>query len=570
MKIDRVVLKNFRQFYGEQSLELSTDPAKNVTLVHAENGVGKTTVLNSILWALFGDVTTKFEQRDKLINFEALAEKRTTTSVSVQFSFDESVYKVLRSYGLSGGRSEERFVAFRISDGASKAVDAPETFVNSVIPREMARYFFFDGEAAESFSGESNYKVVGRAIRNMLGCDLAECALEDLKLARKGVDDQMRDLPEEDELKRLESQLAEVESDLAKSTKAKDQFEEEIETFIAQREVVIQKLRESEGARQIQALREEKERSLNQVLSDMKSAQEDVLRWIGQRAIQVVSRKLAKETFDFIDEASLRGQIPSPYNEDFVKGLLKAETCICHRPLAPQSAEWNFVLELLKSAGNATVMRRIVQARARIQGYKDGAVEAPQALEDAQRKIANLVQRRNTLEQEIAELGNKLQNLPLTEIAERELARKALDEKIRSKYQDLAAEKQAIQLGEARKVELDAAIKQTAAKSEKARKFLRKRNLVTGAMEMLSAELEEYQKHARVVIQQMINNLLDTVARRDYKCRFDSDFSLKLLFADGTPTPKSGGENQLLSLSFIASLIKFSEIPDHRDGFAML
>jgi DNA sulfur modification protein DndD len=52
--LERITLKDFRCFYGEQSIELSTDPARNVTLIHSENGVGKTTLLNALLWCFYG------------------------------------------------------------------------------------------------------------------------------------------------------------------------------------------------------------------------------------------------------------------------------------------------------------------------------------------------------------------------------------------------------------------------------------------------------------------------------------------------------------------------------------
>lgn len=49
MEIKSVRLRDFRQFYGDQTIVFATDPNRNVTLVHAENGVGKTTLLNAIL-----------------------------------------------------------------------------------------------------------------------------------------------------------------------------------------------------------------------------------------------------------------------------------------------------------------------------------------------------------------------------------------------------------------------------------------------------------------------------------------------------------------------------------------
>ena len=45
----------------------------------------------------------------------------------------------------------------------------------------MAKYFFFDGEHAENFSGEQNKMLVGEAVRSILGCSIVETAIADLK-----------------------------------------------------------------------------------------------------------------------------------------------------------------------------------------------------------------------------------------------------------------------------------------------------------------------------------------------------------------------------------------------------
>ena len=49
MLIKKIVLTNFRQFYGDQTIHFSTNEDKNVTLIHAENGVGKTALLLSLI-----------------------------------------------------------------------------------------------------------------------------------------------------------------------------------------------------------------------------------------------------------------------------------------------------------------------------------------------------------------------------------------------------------------------------------------------------------------------------------------------------------------------------------------
>ena len=56
MIIKAIRLEDFRQFKGKQNIDISTDEHKNVTLIHAENSVGKTTILNAILWCFFVSV----------------------------------------------------------------------------------------------------------------------------------------------------------------------------------------------------------------------------------------------------------------------------------------------------------------------------------------------------------------------------------------------------------------------------------------------------------------------------------------------------------------------------------
>ena len=65
----------------------------------------------------------------------------------------------------SGGYTRNEFSVRRrlSSNGAlSTPLSNAEEFVNSVIPRSMAPYFFFDGEQAETFASETNYRPLER------------------------------------------------------------------------------------------------------------------------------------------------------------------------------------------------------------------------------------------------------------------------------------------------------------------------------------------------------------------------------------------------------------------------
>src|SRR5579864_7898879 len=106
MKITKVRLKNFRQFYGEQEIVFAIDAERNVTLIHAENGFGKTTLLNAILWAFFNQVTAKFEKPDQIVNFAAQSEGTKSASVSVHFDFLDTSYVVERVFEDDGSRRD--------------------------------------------------------------------------------------------------------------------------------------------------------------------------------------------------------------------------------------------------------------------------------------------------------------------------------------------------------------------------------------------------------------------------------------------------------------------------------
>lgn len=60
MLLRKIKLKNFRQYYAEVVINFATDGFKNVTVIHAENGVGKTALLNAIKWCFYGEFNPIF------------------------------------------------------------------------------------------------------------------------------------------------------------------------------------------------------------------------------------------------------------------------------------------------------------------------------------------------------------------------------------------------------------------------------------------------------------------------------------------------------------------------------
>ncbi len=564
MRLNSIRLRNFRQFYGDQAIKIAAPDNRNVTLVHAENGVGKTTLLNSVLWTLFGEdaTTKKFEQRDKILNFQAEREGERTSSVEVEFEHERTTYLASRAHTVTAGNyTQRRFsVMKKLPNGAlSEPLPNPDAFVNTVIPAAMAPYFFFDGEQAETFSSEANNRAIAAAIRDILGSTLIEYAIADLKYVARKFNEELGNTAGDAEIQALEKRIGELEANKEKWSNRIDNLQTNIDAFEAQLRDIATKLKEAQEASQLQTLRENREQQLETVQSQLKETRNEILKWIPSKGIAAVSTALTSHSLGFIDEEGIRGRIPSPYNEEFVKKILEERKCICERPLDPASSEWRAITALLSNAGNAEVLSRVVRVRARIGMLKETREDGPRLLQSAEEKLARLLGQQNTLEREIEEIGRKLENVPVAEIQERERARKELERQLEAAKTERIRAQRDIEHANEEISRLNKQVGDLALKNTEARKFVIRRELADEGAQFLQAYLGVNEQDARKEIQNVVNKILEETARRHYRFEVDESFQIRLLFEDGRPTPKSGGENQMMSLAFIAALVQFAE-----------
>src|SRR5262245_27065270 len=119
MILEEIRLTDFRCFFSKSAIRFSTDPDKNVSLIYAENGVGKTTLLNALLWCFYGETTERFEKKEDILNYDAKKEGRTTASVEVLFEHNGNDYIAKRFFVAGPKSSESRtFMVARIDQGS--------------------------------------------------------------------------------------------------------------------------------------------------------------------------------------------------------------------------------------------------------------------------------------------------------------------------------------------------------------------------------------------------------------------------------------------------------------------
>lgn len=145
----------------------------------AENGVGKTALLNAIKWCFFEETTENFRDNKKLLNHEADDEGNHFLSVEIEFEEDGENYICYRGID---ERNNSHFKIQRETETGIENIENPGLFINTIIPKNMSSYFFFQGEGVSSFARTSarENQAVRNAIHDILGFKIAKQTLSDL------------------------------------------------------------------------------------------------------------------------------------------------------------------------------------------------------------------------------------------------------------------------------------------------------------------------------------------------------------------------------------------------------
>ena len=89
MKLRSLKVENFRRFYGEQEIHFSTDDKKTFTIIHAENGTGKSNLLNAMNWCLFDECVLGTSDPENIINSTHQIEQKKSSFCRVKLVVEE-------------------------------------------------------------------------------------------------------------------------------------------------------------------------------------------------------------------------------------------------------------------------------------------------------------------------------------------------------------------------------------------------------------------------------------------------------------------------------------------------
>lgn len=194
MLLQSIKLENFRQFRNESIDFADGNNGKNVTIIIGENGTGKTTFAQAFFWCLYGE--TEFSDKNmlnKVVASELRPGQEAKVQVVLKLKHGDVDYTLIREQIYRKDSSNRIKPDNTIFDIAKKDASgntsyikksACESEVKGILPKELSRYFFFDGERIEKMSKDiSNGKKAADfadAVKGLLGLNGMYSAIQHL------------------------------------------------------------------------------------------------------------------------------------------------------------------------------------------------------------------------------------------------------------------------------------------------------------------------------------------------------------------------------------------------------
>ena len=568
MKLISIKLCNFRSFYGKTpEIIIAGNEVENTTVIHGNNGTGKTSLLNAFTWALYEKFSAAFASVEQLANKRAIAEAKIGQSVEcwveVGWEHDSKRYRVKRQCRVY--KTETDFEAGKTELYMQVAGDdgrwylppqQPEEIINQILPSSLHQYFFFDGERIEQIVRSDKKAEIAEATKMLLGVEVINRSIRHLGEAKRSLENELRTIGNS-EIKQLLKQQAKIELDIEGIKKRQAEINREIEYQNTFKKETSTRLRELSAAKELQERRQDLETQKAAQQEQLRKSRENLKRLISTRGYTVLLPDTTAQFRTIIEALKERGDLKAGISQEFIHELLKTSKCICGTDLH-EGEKCDRVKSWLDKAGSSAVEETAIRVAAQVDDIDKQAVVFWEEVDREQQRINEIRQSVAQIESELDNLQERLRKDPNEEIRS---LQKRLDD-IEAKISELTFEQgRNEQQIETFKAELDTLSKQVAKqKLNEERQLLAQRriNATQDAIDRLTEVKIRQENHFRLQLEKRVQEIFSEISPAPYTPKISEKYELTLVentLGIEMPVAASTGENQILSLSFISSII---------------
>jgi len=244
MRINRISLSNFRIYKGFNNLIFnSTNDGdnKNITIIAGQNGFGKTTFLTALVWGFYGKLIGEVDEKYKkeiyesggykkfanlILNRDVKADDQLEKEFSVEIEISD-IYipsvpcrKIIihRTYNTTKEVETSKILIDGFENELTKEV-GPDIFINDfILPREIAKFFFFDAEKIVSLAEiQTNLEKLNlsKAYSEVLGISKYETLKRNLENLRVKLRKKTASISDRNKLSKLQDEATQLQKLIA-------------------------------------------------------------------------------------------------------------------------------------------------------------------------------------------------------------------------------------------------------------------------------------------------------------------------------------------------------------------
>ena len=578
MLLKSMSLTNFRQFNGTQSVNFSVDPEKNVTVIMGENGSGKTTLAQAFTWCLYG--ATDFD--DQIVLNKVVAQNigpNGEASVQVKISMvhlgidyimtREQKYSTDSTGNLKRPNNTVFKIQYKNKDGQQDFVKESEVDLRmkEILPKELAKYFFFDGERIGNMSKEirkGKSKEFADAVKSLLGLSAFTEALE--HLGGKSSNTVIKSY-EKDYSSKSDSKIAQLRDEIARYDERMDQIGKRLAEIDNEEDIASEKAKEYETKiaenRDSEKYVQERIKLKNRItaLEQSKvSSTTGVIDTFNRKGASWMATKMIHDALkELADADKLDTGIPDIHART-IQFLLNRKMCLCGTPIefgGKAYTELNKVLDYIPPKSIGTLIGQFVRE---CELKSKGATDAFQDISNKFSIVSEFDADYAELSNQIEIINNKLEGMiNVGELQKKYTFYNGEVKKLRSERVRLSEEKGAI---ETKRERCETSINELVLKDENNKRIARFKAYATYMYKYLFSVYKEKETEVREQLEETVNSIFKEIYNGGFSLKLDEKYNIQIQVDDFDgyvgDVETSTAQSISVIFAFIAGVIKLA------------
>lgn len=583
MRIKSIEMKNLRQL-KDVMIRFDKDNDENdLHVILAENGVGKTNILNAITWCLYNK---EMHLRDKenaleIVNSQVVEEKRNygggKVEVSVELVIDtednnDKNIKRVGEFNVTEDAivplSDTLTIGFFDNGGYRKIESEEETkqLIHKYLPEEINSYIFFDGEQLEKFFSSDQLENVKTGINELTQASYLKSAYQYLeKYIRENISPRITSFGDQ-EFKDQQKKVDELDKQIELSEQSIAEFKDQIEKCDDELEKLNNKIHGCENVREKAKELNESEVRLNELNDSLDKKNQELMKFARKYFVMFSVLPSVTRFHDYIERQKKDGKLPPNIDTKFLDRIIEQKECLVCGKKHLTDEDLEAVKKLRKSISVASeTSNELSQSLGSMTLFFkqiEGFAKERTKLVDEIRNIKKDIERE---EEHYKSIDDYLRSIPDNEgikkaLEQRDYYKKLYSELIGKKAKEEEKKKQ----NEKVKEEEDKRLRSLTAKKKELAEFIRKRDFCESCIKTMKESMTEILDECRTDIQEETFRIFDSLVWKEdtfSKVEILENYSFRLLDRYGNQTlgSCSAAETALLALSFTLALQNVSK-----------